>query len=89
MPTVETLTLGETTDESFETITSNFPRLKYLSIHRQPNRAVIDLSRLRTMTDLHVTINRSEEKVKLGGFPTENLTITPRPRDDSWKVSPN
>jgi transcriptional regulator with XRE-family HTH domain len=89
MPTVKILILDEATDESLKTITNNFPHLKRLSIHRQTNRAVIDLSRLRTMTDLHVIINRSEEKIKLGGFPAERLTLTPRPRDDSWKVSPN
>jgi transcriptional regulator with XRE-family HTH domain len=86
IPTVETVTLNEPTDESIETIARNFPHLKHLSINGKSGRAVIDLSPLRTTTDLHVKIFRSEEKVKLGGFPTERLTINPRPRDDSWKA---
>lgn len=86
MPTVKTLTVDEATDESLETITSNFPRLKYLSINGQADHSAIYLSRLRAMKDLHVTINRSEARVYLGGFPAERLTITPRPRDDSWKL---
>ncbi|CAG6391837.1 XRE family transcriptional regulator [Actinacidiphila cocklensis] len=86
MTTVKTLTLDEATDESLQVIAINFPRLKNLTIHRQASRAVIDLSRLRTMRDLRVTLNRSGEKVKLGGFPAERLTIKPRPRDDSWRA---
>ncbi|MGX1909551.1 NACHT domain-containing protein [Streptomyces phaeochromogenes] len=80
-PQIEELWLGNwDADDDLATAARALPNLKKLTINCYDKRRQVDLTPLRGMADLSITINRADEVLGAEHFPPGTITRKPRPR---------